>query len=1293
MQILGIRSFDNRVPETIEFFTPLTLIVGLNGSGKTTIIECLKFATIGELPANSDRGKAFIHDPNLVNEKEILAQVRLAFKSTTGAKMVATRNLQLSVKKTNKTLSRSIKALETQLMIIRNGERTSISSRYFGISPAIIEYVIFCHQDDSLWPMSEPSALKKRFDEIFEALKYTKAVENLKLIQKKQNEELGKHKIVEQHAKEDKDRGERAEKRSEELYDEIERLRESANDLETKVKEAGARTKEAWDHAAKFEKIVAKLEGKRIEAEALGSSVEDLQRNIKEMSETDEQLQDHLDNYEERVALYEQDSQTQRERWGDISQQMEKARGNVEIKQSELGRYQAQKEQHEINIGKRSALIKETAHRHGIRGFDLDEVTSEHVQDFMERIGRMAREQKAALESARREKEAEQQEAQRVLNELEQRRSILRQNKDNSKTQIAANDEKIAAVQEKINGVDIDEGRKAAFESSIEDTAGRLAKAKSDFDAAKWDEKIREADNQLRDLEDRKDKLDAEMVDGTRQAGDSARLDFIQKELKERERSLETMSRVHGDRLTQILGRGWDPRTLEQEFQSAVRTNAEQVRDAELQRDGTSRELEQVDAKLTDAKKNQKQKSEESKRCRDRICDAFEEEPDLPDSFPEVLRAAEQNYEIRKTDQNNFTIMKKYYEQAKAVFETQHKCRLCRRPLQEQKDIEEFFKVVRKGIASATDEDFAQELEEVEEYVHRAKETQPSYDIWLRLKDELPSLDTECQTLTSRRNALLSKVEEQDSVLQERQAAKRDVESMTKTVQNMTRYHTDIRSFQAQIEELSTKQKESGGSRGLEVIQDELKKVNDGYRTVKATLSQLSTDKERGRDLINRLELSFRDIKAKLSEAEYQLKEKTSLLTQIGDLKSLIAEQRESMRRNDQDIQALLPQIDQAKAKYEDITRRGTEREAELSRDLIRLQDSERDLRAADQEIWRYIDGGGDQNLARARREIEYLREKVKDLENEQREITVEAKKIEEQLRSHSETKRQITDNIRYRTNRRQLEAVRIEIEELEQHNVEGDKTRYEREGSRWQHKRNELSAEQASIIGTLKSKDDQLKQLVNDWETDYKDAAYKYKEAHIRVETTKAVIQDLSRYGGALDQAIVKYHSLKLEEINRVIEELWKKTYQGTDVDSILIRSEPETLQKTKSYNYRVVMVKQDVEMDMRGRCSAGQKVLASIIIRLALAECFGVNCGLIALDEPTTNLDRENIRALASSLAEIIRFRRSQRNFQLIVITHDEEFLREMQCADFCDFYYHVSRNERQKSVIKRQSIADVM
>jgi DNA repair protein RAD50 len=64
--------------------------------------------------------------------------------------------------------------------------------------------------------------------------------------------------------------------------------------------------------------------------------------------------------------------------------------------------------------------------------------------------------------------------------------------------------------------------------------------------------------------------------------------------------------------------------------------------------------------------------------------------------------------------------------------------------------------------------------------------------------------------------------------------------------------------------------------------------------------------------------------------------------------------------------------------------------------------------------------------------------------------------------------------------------------------------------------------------------------------------------------------------------------------------------------------------------------MLRNGVELDMRGRCSAGQKVLACIIIRLALAETFCLNCGILALDEPTTNLDESNMIALAEALVK---------------------------------------------------------
>jgi DNA repair protein RAD50 len=63
--------------QKIVFTSPLTLIVGENGCGKTTIIECLKYGLTGEVPPGSDRGKLFVHDPKVSSGASSHAQVKL----------------------------------------------------------------------------------------------------------------------------------------------------------------------------------------------------------------------------------------------------------------------------------------------------------------------------------------------------------------------------------------------------------------------------------------------------------------------------------------------------------------------------------------------------------------------------------------------------------------------------------------------------------------------------------------------------------------------------------------------------------------------------------------------------------------------------------------------------------------------------------------------------------------------------------------------------------------------------------------------------------------------------------------------------------------------------------------------------------------------------------------------------------------------------------------------------------------------------------------------------------------
>ena len=1184
-------------------------------------------------------------------------------------------------------------------MMIKNGERTSISSRvaeldqimpqYLGVSKAVLDSVIFCHQDESLWPMSEPSVLKKKFDEIFEAMKYTKAIDNIKALRKKQNEELGKYKIMEQHAKEDKDKADRAEKRSVRLQDEIEALREETQQMSKEMRRVADLADKAWKESESYAQVLGALEGKRIEAKSIRTTIDNLKRHLVELDDSDEWLESTLEQFEMKQIEYQQQEETQKETYMQLKERIEQTRHRLGLKQAENGKYENDKANFERQVQRRQNMISEVARGNNIRGLD-DNMDQSAVDAFMQKIRRVLREQNQALDRVKREAQRELREVQETLNEIGQRKSALQETKNASKRQIAANEKESATYQAKLNEIEIDEGVQASLEAKIEDVTSNLEHTKERAKIASWDQEIQSINSQIHDLEDENSKLNAELIESTKKAGDLARLDHLKKEAKEKERSLQTMKGAHGDRLAKVLGPDWQPQTLERDFQHAVDQESKHVTDAERDRDGVSRELEQVQFKLANAKKTLKQRKKELDDCVKEIQEAVDAEPS---EYPEIVKERQAQYDIARKDADQYAGMGEYLTKCLSAAKTNKVCRTCTRPFKNETELQNFTKKLEALVKKATMDAEDEILNSLEKDLDIARETGAAYDTWVRLSEtDIPALEKEEQEYDLQGDQLLEKLESHDRIVSEKSESKRDVEALSKTVSTITRYDADIKGIASQIQELSANEQEASATRTLQDIQDEISAASEKSRELKKTLTKLTNERDQTRTQINNLELQLRDVRDGLNNAKFQLEKKADLLVRIEEFKKLNSQQREAIEKADQDIESLTPELLQAQARYDDISQRSEERERDLQHDINRLSESIHQLDLANEDINSFNERGGPSQLERSKQELSEIEEEISKLETEQGEITREINKISTQLKDSENTKRQYSDNLQYRQATRSLDTVQAEVAQLEEQNAEVDRSRFKQESERWTREHNAIAAKQASKMGEMKSKDDQLMQLLADWNTDYKDAASKYKEAHIKVETTKAAVEDLARYGGALDKAIMSYHGLKMEEINSIIGELWQKTYRGTDVDMILIRSDNENAKGNRSYNYRVCMVKQGAEMDMRGRCSAGQKVLASIIIRLALAECFGVNCGLIALDEPTTNLDRDNIRSLAESLHDIIRTRQQQSNFQLIVITHDEEFLRHMQCGDFSDYYYRVSRNERQKSIIERQSIAEV-
>lgn len=1221
-----VRSFDNIRSETIQFHTPLTLIVGYNGSGKTTIIECLKYATTGQLPPNS-KGGAFIHDPKLCGEKEVLAQVKLSFKGTQGARLVVTRSLQLTVKRT----TRSQKTLEGQLLMIKDGERTTISSRvaeldqimpqYLGVSEAILDNVIFCHQDESLWPMSEPSVLKKKFDEIFEALKYTKAIDNIKVVRKNQTAELSKHKIMEEQFKIEKDRGERAEKKSTQLSQEIEALRNETIRIDKEMQIAMDGSMAKHKQAQQFAAIIVELNGKRQQAESRRDALADLQENLQALDETDKWLETSLAQYEQTMERYKAEEESYRAQYTELQRSLEECRNRLFEKLAERGQHQADKETHDRQVQEREELVKSVARRYQVRGFE-GEVNDELIQTFVERMGKLAREKRRELERVQQTKEDESRDAQAAVNELNNSRAARTQDKVTAKQAITSNDRRISILQDEANAIRIDEGAKAVLDSQQKDLQDRLRAATRILEESGYDKLLKTENSRLRDLEDESTSLNDQLIQSTRNAQDSAQLDLKRKELKDRERSLQTMITTYSDQITAIVGGKWDPSTVEVDYNVALKQTNADAQDARVKRDSTSQDLQQIDFRLSTARDTQKRKTSEMKSCEKAVLNSIvtaEGQPlvSVEDYLPEMAQL-EKDREILKGDIDNFSHLNQFWSGCLETAEKKNKCHVCERPFHGD---EKSFTInkIRKKIATEAKAAIEAEYKEMDELYQEAQDARSQYETYVRLSSkEVPPLEKEIRTAGEQRRAILTRLDEEDAAVRRMDEAKLEVEAMAKTVSTIARYHIEIKDYQEEVNRIASQQSSLGTHMSLDDIREKLATYAEETRTVKNKITNIIRDKDRARNTVNSLELEMRDIGSRIMSASHQMKEKTTLLQRIEEFKESNLAHQEAIRSADVDLEALAPKLASAQAKLADVRDRGRAKEKAINDESLKLTDTVTQLRRAHESIQVYIDSGGLTRLQACQKEISALEKEISNIEAQLYDTTTKANKLKEQVDNGERTKRNISDNIKYRKNLRSLELLSAEIAELESKNATEDEARISNEARRLDMKYQKLLADRGPVVGAMRAKDDELRSLIADWETEYKDAKTKYRESHIKVETTKAAIEDLARYGSALDQAIMKYHSMKMEEINRIAGELWQSTYQGTDIDTILIRSdvESQTASATKrNYNYRVCMVKQDAEMDMRGRCSAGQRVLASIIIRLALAECFGTNCGVSTL------------------------------------------------------------------------------
>jgi DNA repair protein RAD50 len=1234
----------------------------------------------------------------------VRAQVKVSFRSTVGESYVVTRNVQLLVKKS----TRSQKTLEGSLLLRNNGERHVISTRVMeldklvpeklGVSSAVLDTVIFCHQDESLWPMSEPTALKKRFDEIFEAGKYTKVIDNLKVLRKKKGEELRELKLQEGQDKTNKERADKVLRLIDQLTRDIQEGRKKWDELSEQMDEEQAKIREKHDQAASFLHIVNNLQTK---TERLGykkEAIEELRSRIEELPETDQVLRSTLDEYEQTIDRTNADRERKAAQFHELQAELKSSRAQHTAKAAEQGKHQSDKDKYERQLVTRDRMIHEAATRHEVRGYDGD-LDDAKITAFNQRIQKSLNDKKRELERLQHDNAEELDKKSAVITERESRKASLIRDRASAKQRIMAVGKETATIQGELSNLDIDEGAEAMLRTDMKELEARIETAKAEEQGADLDAQIKNVTDDIWKLEAQSAKLGRELVECTRLASERAQLDLRKKQLTERRRELEILKSTWNEQLSALLGSDWQPETIETEFQNAVRRQNTAVAECRKQKDATQQELKQAEYKLSSARERHNKLSTEKENCKRAVTKALKDVRDESLPIEDYMREVETigaDLSQTETDLKLYDELKKHYASIKDRAVRFDKCYFCERDFKGQPTAKS--KLLDKITKKLNDEDKQELMDDVAhltEQINTLKTVRAQYDSYQRLEAELPPLSKDIDSVSSQREELVRRLEDQDLAFREADDKRQDIDALSKNVLKISQTHKDIIDAERQVER--SQQSSSIAMRSPDEINEEQTTCAEQTRVAQAKLSKLTTERQRLKDLAGQLEVERLELRHKISCAVQQLERKKSLQESIRRYKEEQSNLREAIQEADKEVERLEPEIASARAALDEVRQQGRAKEQKVAEERDGIATTVSELKMTNSEIQEYLDRGGPSNLASNLRAISTLETAIADLENEMKDLTVQINKLNKEIDNSDAKKRNIADNLTYRKNLSERDALEQEIEELESRNAQEDYDRLENEARYLEARRAKLTADRDRLSGSLGTQDQEWKRLDGEYEQELKGANAKYKESHIRVETTKAAIEDLGRGTAALDNAIMRYHSMKMEEINRTIGELWQSTYQGTDIDTIQIRSDVEAGAGAgagkRNYNYRVSMVKGDTEMDMRGRCSAGQKVLASIIIRLALAESFGINCGLIALDEPTTNLDSDNIRSLAESLHGIIKARRGQGNLQLIVITHDEEFLKHMQCSDFCDDFYRVRRDEKQNSVIVRESITRIM
>lgn len=837
-----------------------------------------------------------------------------------------TRSLELVAKRDRS--SKIVPQLRTLDAIIQREGKNLVSSKcaeidhvmldLLGVSKSVLSDVIFCHQEDSNWPLSESKVLKEKFDQLFGSMGYVKA---LKRIKDDRNEYVASKKECEGELRlfaEQKEQNEVYLKELNKNETNLKMLKEQAAQFAAELQPIADQLSDITKKEKiiiDMEKEISLLEG---QSNGLKTTIQQLKRTIREpFKGTEAELRKQIDEFISDISAKKEKLTNDQEELNGVESKLTQ----MGVKMNKLsvckGKLAAKQAKLKDDIEKLKGVVKRIPSELNKNVDELVEEINSDLNTGMKRVSEFFKSQELYLEK-KSEQLIQNQEAK--LRKIEANLDDLKSINSRLEQSIKLHEETKSEKELELEDLKLTLGQISESTSQLELISQEIESKKEELNSLEQKNKLKSLDSEIERLrqkistnKENLDRLRKEKDDAQTKSQNSAVL-RLHKENKRK--ALDVINDIEFRQESFLREFEIDSSDLEKSFSDELKNKANKI-----QRRLVIKERD-FEEKLTDKQKLDSQLSVEKMKLADYKKEIKEKEAKIysiceSDSYHERVKDVESRLKNLRASCGNASGAHFLLSEFAETIKKESKCPLCKRNFSDQKECQKVTKEIKTKIDKIPMEatETNQKLEELEQELNQLLSLKSDHEYVENSKNAIASLSKNILKLQEKVDEsendvdkLQKELKRDRSEIEKIRAAQPDAHSYDSNVRILSECEQAIKKLSREINP------DDEDARPVEEITEEIEKVSAQLHSLESENEKLQREKGEVSNMVSFLKEDLLKMENKKLELQKGQQNEVTYRNKLSELKEQIKDCVELIEKTQREIQILKPSIEKAVA-------------------------------------------------------------------------------------------------------------------------------------------------------------------------------------------------------------------------------------------------------------------------------------------------------------------------------------------------------------------------------------------